>query len=225
MHMVRNTLLILFAVMIDLLQAGISAGLFVVGAFPGTTAGGTIGCVIGAKIADSVGCAVGSAAGGFAGSILNVAAPVTLPFAIGLGFAVNFCIAVTLGTVLVAWLWSLGMYKMGPGIAGFIVELIPGLDNIPGWTAMTIISVMRKTAEEKGLSTPTESAFKTMFTTAGAGAMAAFKINQQTQTVARERGVFSQEQQDARQEEKTQRVSVELKNIDGIRTKNQPYAA
>ncbi|OGC88734.1 hypothetical protein A2419_03155 [Candidatus Adlerbacteria bacterium RIFOXYC1_FULL_48_26] len=227
MHTARNSLLILFAILLDILQAGISAGLFMMGAFPGTVGGAAGGCFIGAKVAGSVGCAIGGTVAGFAGSVVNVASAATLPFAVGLGFAVNFCISATLGVILVAWLWSLGMYKFGPGITGFIVELTPGLAVVPGWTMMTILCVVRKTAEEKKLVGSTGSLFTTFATTgiAGAGAFAAFAINQGTARRAREAGVFTQEEQDQNLAEKKQFVSTELKNIDGIRAKNQAYAA
>lgn len=222
MHSVRNTLLILFAILIDLLQAGVSAGLFFMGAFPGTVGGATGGCILGAKFAGALGCSIGGAVAGVAGTALNGAAAATLPFAIGLGFAVNFCVSITFGAVLMLWLWSMDMSYKDIGLGGFLVEMIPGLDNIPGWTTMVILCIVRKTAEEKLLSVPAESAFKTLFVTAGAGAMGAFKINQGTQALARARGVYTQEQQDARQEEKKQFVSAELRNINGIRMRSRP---
>ena len=227
MHSVRNSLLILFAILLDLLQAGISAGLFFMGAFPGTVGGATGGCFLGAKVAGEIGCAIGGAVAGVAGTALNAAAAATLPFAVGLGFAVNFCISATLGIILVAWLWSLGMYKLGPGITGFIVELTPGLAVVPGWTMMTILCVVRKTAEENKLVGSAGSLFTKFATTgiAGAGAFAAFAINQGTARRAREAGVFTQEEQDQNLAEKKQFISTELKNIDGIRPKSQAYAA
>ncbi|MBY0294098.1 hypothetical protein K2Q08_02080 [Patescibacteria group bacterium] len=228
MNTVRNTLLILFAIVIDLLQAGISAGLFVMGAFPGTVGGAAGGCLIGHRIAGEIGCWIGSVAAGVAGSAVNAASIATLPFAVGLGFAVNFCIDVTLGLVLVGFLIWLGMYYKGIGIGGFIVELVPGLGNIPGWTFMTILCVMRKTAEEKQLAGASGGSSFTNFITAGVAGMGAFAANtanSEPRRVVRQQGVYTQEEQDGNLAEKKQFVSTELKNIDGIRAKNQPYAA
>jgi hypothetical protein len=227
MHMVRNTLLILFAAFIDLLQAGTSAALFVIGAFPVTTVGGTAGCLIGKYVGGSLGCAILGTVAGVVGAPANAPVAVTtLPLAIGLGVAVNFCLDITLGLVLTLFLLWFGMYKKGYGVGGFLVELIPGIDNIPGWTIMTALCVVSKTAEEKKLKAPGETMFKSLMVTAGAGALAAFKINQVTQRVARERGISTQEEQGQRLEEKKQFVSTELKNIDGIRAKNNAtYAA
>jgi hypothetical protein len=228
MYMVRNTLLILFAAFIDLLQAGISAGLFVIGAFPGTVAGSAAGCIIGRSIAGSVGCWIGGAVAGAAGSAANGAAAATLPIAVGLGMAVNFCLDITLGLILTLFLLWLGMYHKGYGIGGFLVELIPGLDNLPGWTIMTALCVVRKTAEEKKLVGSTGSMFSTLTTTgvAGATAFTAFAINKGTQRIARDQGLYTKEEQDQRLEEKQKFVSTELKNIDGIRAKNNAtYAA
>ncbi|MBY0472958.1 hypothetical protein K2Q00_01560 [Patescibacteria group bacterium] len=226
MHAVRNTLLILFAILLDLLQAGISAGLFFMGAFPGTVGGATGGCILGAKVAGQIGCAIGGAVAGVAGTALNAAAAATLPFAIGLGFAVNFCLDVTLGLVLTAFLIWLGMYYKGIGITGFIVELVPGLAIVPGWTAMTIACVVRKTAEEKLLASSSGGLFTTFITAgvAGAGTFATFAINQGTARRARGIDMFAQEEQVSRDSEKKQFVSTELKNIDGIRPKTS-YAA
>lgn len=220
MHMARNTLLILFAVLIDLLQAGISAGLFVIGAFPGTVAGSAGGCLVGSWVASNAGCYILGAVAGFVGSAANAPLAVAiLPFAIGLGIAVNFCISITLGLVLTAFLWSLGMYRPGYGITGFLVELIPGLDNIPGWTTMTILCVVRKTAEEKKLVGSAGSMFTRLATTgiAGLGATAVFAINQGNQRRARDTDTFTQKEQNERLGEKKRFVSTELKNIDGIR--------
>lgn len=226
MHAVRNTLLILFAVLLDILQAGISAGLFFMGAFPGTIGGATGGCLIGAKIAGPVGCTIGGAVAGVAGTAVNAAAAATLPFAVGLGFAVNFCISATFGVVLIGFLLLFGMYYKGAGIAGFIIELIPGLAIVPGWTGMTVMCVMRKSAEEKALAGSAAGGLFTTFATAGmagAGAFATFAINQGT--ARRARGTEAPAQEDQSQpEQKKQFVSTELKNIDGIRTKPPAYA-
>ncbi len=226
MHLVRNTLLILFAAFIDLLQAGISAGLFVIGAFPGTIGGSAAGCIIGRAVAGSVGCWIGGTVAGIAGSAANGAAVATLPIAVGLGMAVNFCIDISLGLVLTLFLLWLGMYHKGYGIGGFLVELIPGLDNLPGWTIMTALCVTHKTAEEKKLIGTSDSMFKNLLVTTGVGGLAAFKINQGTQSIARQHGMYTQEEQNGRQEDKKQLVSAELRNIDGIRTKSKAsYAA
>lgn len=222
MHTARNILLISFAALIDLLQAGISAALFMIGAFPGTVGGSAAGCLIGAQIAGEIGCGFLGLVAGVAGSTVNGAAVATLPIAIGIGFAINFCLDITLGVVLIGFLMWLGMYHKGYGIGGFIVELIPGLDNIPGWTFMTIMCVVDKTAREKNLIASKGSMFTKLATTGitGVATSAVFAIHQGNQRRAREAGVFTQEEQDQRLGEKKQFVSAELRNIDGIRAAN-----
>ena len=224
--MVRNTLLISFAILIDLLQAGISAGLFAVGAFPGTVAGGAAGCALGTYYAGSVGCVVVGSIAGFVGTAGNVVAAATLPIAIALGFAVNFCLDVTLGTILVMWLMWEGMYYPRYGIGGFIAELMPGLSDLPAWTVMTILSVVRKSAEEGKLrGTPAASLTKMMSSgLAGAGVSLVTSIKQGNMETARNVGSYTEEQQTQEGEHQQERmVNSELKNIDGIRApRTQP---
>jgi hypothetical protein len=228
--MVRNTLMICFALLIDLLQAGISAGLFAIGSFSGTVAGGAAGCLVGTAVADRVGCWVGTFAGGVAGTAANPwLAVATVPLAIGLGFAINFCIDITFGTVLVMWMITQKMYYPRYGVAGYIAELIPGINDLPAWTLTTVLAVIRKSAEEGKLKGSASGTFTSMMSggIAGAGGALVTRIKQSSMDVARDAGIFTAQQQtqeNARQHERI--VGSELKNIDGIRApRNQATEA
>jgi hypothetical protein len=83
------------------------------------------------------------------GSAANIAAPVTIPLAVGLGFAINICISLTLGSMLITFLWIYGMRYPGLVMGVFIGEAIPGFNDLPGWTLLAVRSVIRKAAEEK----------------------------------------------------------------------------
>ena len=221
--MVRNALLILFAICIDLLQALIALSFFVMGAFPGTVGGGTAGCLLGSQVAGGIGCAFLGTVAGAVGSIGDAAAGTTLPIAVGLGFAVNVCMDAFLGTILIGLLWVLGMYYPRYGITGLIAELIPGINDLPGWTIMTVLCVIRKTAEEKRLVSA-GGMFQTLMTTGitGIGASAVFAINSASGRLVREQSTIrTQEDQDSDRERIKHAVSTELKNIDGIRARTE----
>lgn len=221
MHTLRNTLLILFAIIIDGTQALISAALFAIGAFPGTFAGGATGAAAGGYVAGSVGAAIGGFLGGLVGTPLDVFAPTTLPLAIVMGFVINFCIDVTFGTLLSMWLLTQGMYYPKYAIGGWVAELIPGLNDMPAWTVSTVLAVIRKNAEENASEGTSASIFTQMIgggTLLGAGVAAITAINQKNVRTAEQTGVFAKEQQDQQTDAGRARVSIELKNIDGIRS-------
>jgi hypothetical protein len=223
--MVRNTLLILFAIVIDGAQAVISMGLLALGAAPGTVAGGATGCLVGHTIAGKIGCYVAGGAAGVAGSLANpILAAYTIPLAIAAGFAVNFCLNITLGTILTAWLITQKMYYPRYGVTGYIVELVPGINDLPIWTMTTVLAVMRKNAEEGKLAGTAGAMFSKFMTSGviGTAATGISVLNQTSQKITRDAGVFTQEEQDSVQEQKKQQVSSELKNIDGIRASRTP---
>lgn len=220
MTMVRNALLILFALIIDILQATLSAGLFMIGAFPGTAAGAAGGCIIGTYVNSTVGCAFVGVVAGAAGSILNTFSVGTLPYAVGLGFIVNFCLDISLGTLLVMFLMSQKMYYPRYGIGGFVAELIPGLNDLPAWTAMVILSIIRKQAEQKKLKGNAGSTFAAMMGGGVVGFVAPLisNIKQDNMQTVREVGTYTEQQQ--REENSLQHeriIGSELKTIDGIR--------
>ena len=149
----RGWLLILIAVFIDALQAAVDFMFTALGMFSGTAGGGALGCWLGTKIAGSTGCYFLGAVGAAAGSLANPAlSSVGIPMGIMLGFAVNFCISATLGAGFVALLWMLGYYHPGITFGGAIAELLPGVDCLPGWTAMAALCVLKKRASEKKAS-------------------------------------------------------------------------
>ena len=221
MHVLRNTLLIGFAILIDGAQVLISAAFMAVGAVPGTTAGAVAGAAAGGSVAGSAGAAAGAAIGGFFGSFLNVGAAVTLPMGIAMGFAVNMCIDVTLGTLLTMFLITQGMYYPRYGIGGWIAELVPGLNDLPAWTISTVLAVIRKSAEEGQLQGTPAGVFAQMTgagTLAGAGIAALTNVKQNMMQTAQQTGSFTKEQQTQENAAQHTRIMTsELKNIDGIR--------
>ncbi|MEI6864006.1 MAG: hypothetical protein WCK46_01360 [Candidatus Adlerbacteria bacterium] len=232
----KGALLIGFALLIDGAQAFTAFTFFVMGAFPGTAGGGIAGCLLGSTFfGGKIGCFLVGTITSVAGSLVNpVLAPIALPFAIALGFGISFCIDVTLGAILLASLWSFGMYYPKYAGAGLLLEMLPGLSNLPGWTCMTTLAVIRKKAEEKKLEGTAGEAFSKRMTSGltGAGATTIFGLNQATQKLARERGVYTQEEQNTADSKTKSTVSTELRNIDGIRAPRTqsssnltPYAA
>jgi hypothetical protein len=229
MGMVRNTLLLLFALIIDGLQALFSAALFALGAFPGTIAGGATGTAVGASVAGKVGAAVGGVVGGILGTPLDAFAPATLPIAVSMGVVVNFCIDITLGTILTMWLLSENMYYPRYGISAYIAELIPGLNNLPCWFGMVSLSIIRKSAEDGKLRDTASGAFATLTSSGiiGTGAALVTRIKQNNIGTAERVGTYTAQQQIQGSERQHERIiGSELKNIDGIRApKNQTSAA
>jgi hypothetical protein len=145
-----------------------------------------------------------------------------MPIAVGLGFAVSVCIDAFLGTILIAILWTLGMYYSRYGITGLIVELIPGINDLPGWTTMTVLCVIRKAAEEKEVTGSAGGMFQTLMTTGltGLGATTAFALNSTSGRLVREHStVRTQIEQDSDRERIKGAVHTELKDIDGIRSR------
>jgi hypothetical protein len=148
----KGAALIVFALFIDGVQAAISASLVVVAAFPGTIAGSAAGCWAGSKILGDVGCAVGGFVLGLLGSIpvINGAlAVVSEPIGLMLGFAIGVCISCTFGAALVLLLLFNGTFYPKYLAPGGIVELIPGFEVLPSWTAMTVACVLQKNKDVK----------------------------------------------------------------------------
>jgi hypothetical protein len=144
--------LIMLALLIDGIQAGMSAAIFILSAFPGTFGGAAAGCAAGNAVAGQVGCSIGGFLLGLVGSIplINgVLATVTMPVGVILGFAISVCLSLTLGAGLIMLLIIYGMFYPKYLMPGGISELIPGFDLIPGWTALTILCVLRKIRDEK----------------------------------------------------------------------------
>ena len=145
----KSASLIVFALFIDGVQAAVSASLAVIAAFPGTIGGGIAGCFIGNSIAGDWGCTILGVVGGFFGTFLDISAVVTEPIGIGLGFVVSICLSVTFGAGLIALLMFNGMAYWKIIFSGGMVELLPGFDILPSWTAMTVACVLQKNKEDK----------------------------------------------------------------------------
>jgi hypothetical protein len=144
--------LIMLALFIDGIQAGMSAAIFILSAFPGTFGGAAAGCAAGNAVAGEIGCSIGGFLLGLVGSvplINGVLATVTMPVGIILGFAISVCLSLTLGAGLIMLLIIYGMFYPKYLMPGGISELIPGFDLVPGWTALTILCVLRKVKDEK----------------------------------------------------------------------------
>jgi len=142
--------LILPALFIDGIQAAITASLTLITAFPGTVGGAAVGCLLGNNFFGSLGCSIGGFVLGLLGSVGDVLAPLTEPVGLMLAFAINLCLSATLGSGLIMLLIICGMYYPRYLLPGGISEIIPGLDIFPGWTALTILCVLRKIKDEKG---------------------------------------------------------------------------
>ncbi len=216
----RNAALILFALFIDGLQAGISFGLVVIGTFSGTAAGAGVGALVCEKLG-SFSFALCTVAGGAAGTFANgFTAPIAVPVGILLGFVVNFCISATFGTILVMFLASGGMFYPKYLFGGGLLEIIPGFNDLPGWTTLTVLSVLRKKASLGGLVGGAAKNLATTFapnTLVGAGFRLIKDMQHKTSSlVAQNNGVDSEQQQASRFESR-QTLKTNLKNIDGIR--------
>lgn len=151
MGMVRNTGLILVALFIDGIQAAISWGIATIAAFPGTVAGGAAGCAAGDAVAGQIGCWVGGTVLGILGTTGNVLlAPFTIPVGIALGLAINITLSIVLGygfLFSLLFIFGLKPYKR---MWWSGVELVPGINNIPCWTAFTLSCIWAETKSKSG---------------------------------------------------------------------------
>lgn len=146
--------LVMVALFVDGVQAAMSAGVFVLSAFPGTFAGAAAGCAMGSAVGGSLGCDIGGFLLGIVGSIplINgVLATVTLPVGVILGFVISACLSMTIGAGLITLLMFSGMFYPKFLLPGGVAELIPGFNLIPTWTAITILSVLQKNKEKGGV--------------------------------------------------------------------------
>ena len=148
--MIRGTLLILIALIIDGLQAGLSLVLAIVTAVPGTALGATGGCAAGNYFLGQIGCAIGGTVLGLVGTLLDPAlATFTEPIGIALGFAINICLTITLGAFLLTLMRIFEGKIYYKNLAFGLGEMIPGINNLPFWTAFVVISLLKKNAEDK----------------------------------------------------------------------------
>lgn len=151
MNLAKNSIFILIALFIDGLQAAISWGIATIAAFPATTAGGVAGCWAGNQIAGQIGCWVGGGVLGLLGSTGNVlVAPATIPVGIAIGFAVNVCLSIVLGwAFLVPLMMLFGVNVSWKRAVLGGGEMVPGLNNIPFWTAFVAVSLWQGATTKK----------------------------------------------------------------------------
>lgn len=88
----------------------------------------------------------------------QVVGTVTIPLGIALGIALSICISITLGAGFLLLLAFNGLFNMRYAIGGGISGIIPILDILPGWTAMTVLCILRKIKEEGALEENTSVA-------------------------------------------------------------------
>ncbi len=139
----KGFLFIIFALFIDGLQAAVAWGLATIAAFPGTATG----CAVGAAAAGKVGCLVLGLLGSL--PIINgTLATVTIPIGIMLGLAISFCISATFGVALITLLAMDGMFYPKYILGGSVTELVPGINSIPAWSAMTVLCLLKKKKAE-----------------------------------------------------------------------------
>lgn len=108
-------------------------------------------------IANAVACA---AAGGIGGALLSA-------FAIPLGIAIDMTLSWTLGLLLIIALVVTGRFSFMAVVAGFTVEMMPGLNAfIPGWSLLVHRSLQAHKLKRQGVGL----AGRTMLSVAGSAA-------------------------------------------------------
>jgi hypothetical protein len=105
-----------------------------------------------------------------------------------IGSTIDVCLSVSLGTLLCTLLFYADMFYPKYLFSGSIFELLPFVDILPGWTAMTVASVWRKSTEN---STVLNLA-STVLTGDGAGAVAAAAVSAGKELSSRTTGVPAQ---------------------------------
>jgi len=153
----RGMFLITFALFIDFIQAALGWTALMVGlGLQSITpiGGGAVGAAAGAAACyTSAGTVIQGVTNAFkcgmAGGVFGaLASTFGVPFGTALGFALEIVISLTLGTAFIVTLILFRMYYTLPTTSGFLGELVPGLDILPGWTLMAVWCVLRKQAEE-----------------------------------------------------------------------------
>lgn len=77
-------------------------------------------------------------------------AGIAIPLGIVLGFVVNATISLSFGGAFLLALGVEGMFYPGYVFRTFFGEATPGINNLPLWTTLAVLSVIRKSGEEKG---------------------------------------------------------------------------
>ncbi len=128
------------------------------------------GCVAGATASSGVvsgvaNCATGAIAGG-------IISPVGAPIGIGLGIVLSFCISITLGSGFLLLLAFNNLFYFRYAVGGGFAGMLPVLDVLPGWTAMTVLCILRHQKEELALE-GNSSALLSLITGSKLGAVTA----------------------------------------------------
>ena len=161
----REMVVLGVAFFIDALQALLELALFVMFTVAPAT---TIGTAAGAA-ACGANCAKVGAGVGVIGDLIpfthGLASAALAPLGMGIGFALDVSVSITFGAIFILLLISFNMFYPMYVFGGSIFELIPGLDILPGWTALAWASIRRKRAEEKqlaGVKAVAKSAYQTV---------------------------------------------------------------
>ncbi len=163
---------------------------------------------------------------GLAGVFAGAGATAIVPIGILLGFVINFSFSMTFGAGLIALLAFNSMFYPRYLVSGG-GELIPGLNNLPFWTLFVLLSILRKNLEEKGnvQGAAIKFATATSSPTGRAGRVTGGIVVKTTPiNVMREREISTELTQTKREEQPQERVSGNLKEIDGIRQGKKSYA-
>lgn len=149
--MIRYAFLILFALIIDGLQALCTAIFAIMGAAPGTVSGSAAAAFIAAKLSfGTFATGIIMAIGGLLGSILNPAlVGFTAPLGVVMGMVMSVIISLTLGLVFIGVLAINHLFYRKYIFPAFIGETIPGLDFLPGWTGATVACVLTDATQQK----------------------------------------------------------------------------
>ncbi len=230
MSTLNKTCIIMFAVLIDFLQATLSAGVAAIAAFAGTLGGAAAGCYVANQVISSeTSCAAGAAIGAFFGTVANpIASTVALPLGIALGIALTLCISFTFGTIFYLWLWSTKLWYPGQIWLPALLKTIPILSDLPAFTFTAVRCVIQKNLEEKKLQQSPSNTFGTMLapgTMLGGAAATAYTLNHYTQRKAVAAGLATDAGQTARREEFKNRTTMDLRRMDGIYAKTSPQEA
>ena len=82
----------------------------------------------------------------------------SIPLGIGAGMGVDLCIDATFGVALITALGIFGKLDAKSALFGGMFELVPGLNYLPGWTAMAISCVIRSRARDATKATTKKAA-------------------------------------------------------------------
>lgn len=172
-------------------------------------------------------CALLGAAGGALASTFGI------PIGTALGFVLEMVVSLTIGSALILLLLFNGMYYSNRTTIGILVELMPGLDIIPGWTFMTIMCVIKKRKDEGMLKISASNAMVKMLlpgTALGTAVKGISFVKQQQANRRIANGLDTEENFKKANETKKQHINTQLKSIDGIKPaainvprNNQPY--